>query len=116
MTTLRAVVLLASCLVSSGCMTTVTQIMYFTDDKNLEGVPMVYSGTQGNAILIKSAVTEGPFESVGHSPFVGFIGFLDFFPSLFMDTAILPLTIGEEIERAITGPDQPENGDFEGAE
>ena len=91
-------------------MTTVTQIMYFTDD-DIDDMVWIYSGTQGNSVLIVQAVTDGPFVSVGpgHSPLlqsaskrlpmplVGVYGFLDFFLSLAMDTAILPLTIGEEV-------------------
>ncbi len=89
----------------NGCMTTITQVMYFTKDKNVEGWWMVYSGTQGNIRLMTCSVVEGPFEGVGHSPFMGIYGFLDFFQSLALDTAILPLTVGETIHDSVKESD-----------
>ena len=88
----------------NGCMTTVTQIMYFTGDKNVEDKWMVYIGTRGNCLLIATAVSEGPFKPVGHGSALGIYGFLDFPLSLALDTALLPVTVVETIVDALNRP------------
>lgn len=98
--------------VASGCMTTVTQALYFTGDKNVEDKCMVYIGTQANILLAATAVTDGPFHSVGHGAIPGIVGFLDFPLSLALDTVLLPLTIGETIVDALVcRPKSPDSGE-----
>lgn len=92
-------------------MSLATQVMYFMGDKSVDGICRVYAGTQGNVVLASSAIEDGPFKGVGHGPVVGIVGFVDFPFSLVMDTALLPMTVGESIADALA--DHPVPGDPE---
>ena len=104
----RLLTIVIPLLLCSGCMSIITQVMYFTEEKYREETVMTYSGTQANVLFMKTCVTEGPFEPVGCSPFRGICGFLDFFQSLAMDTVLLPLTIGQEIYKSSRSSQQEE--------
>lgn len=88
-------------------MSLATQVVYFMGDKSVDGICMVYAGTQGNVVLASSAIEAGPFKAVGHGPVVGIVGFVDFPFSLVMDTALLPMTVGESIADALADPALP---------
>src|SRR2546422_5173304 len=87
--------LLALC---SGCISIVTQVCYITGDRNVEDINMIYGGTRGNLRLIHNCFTDGPLES-GHGPIMAFFGFIDFLPSLALDTVLLPVTSLEQLFR-----------------
>ena len=90
--------------VGSGCTTTLGRVIYIVDRKGVvtsdgfEPKHLIYSGTRVNSDLVHHGLTKGLFTSVVHGPGpMGICGVIDFFPSLAMDTVILPLTIEEAI-------------------
>jgi hypothetical protein len=84
--------------VGTGCLSIYAQHEYWSESGAcFEGSPtgMVYTGVLGDVSLL---VKGGP---CGPNVATVLIGILDFPLSLAMDTAILPLTIGESIQLAM---------------